>query len=188
VAEVADKDHELIDVLDENGVKTGEVLTRGEIHKKGLWHRAIVVAVIDEQNRVLIQQRSSAKKKNPGMWDISIAGHVEVGQDSVFAAVREINEETEIDINEKVMVRDFRFMLSFRDMRQFAQDFVENQFYDFFILKRIGLNVDEMNFQKSEVQALRTVGVSELLEMIDGGELVERPAVYRELTNYLLRM
>ena len=26
---------ELIDVLDENGIKTGEILTRNEIHKKG---------------------------------------------------------------------------------------------------------------------------------------------------------
>ena len=34
---------EYIDVLDENGVKTGEILSRREIHKRGLWHRAIVV-------------------------------------------------------------------------------------------------------------------------------------------------
>ena len=27
---------ELIDVLDENGVKTGEVLSRKEVHKRGL--------------------------------------------------------------------------------------------------------------------------------------------------------
>ena len=49
---------ELIDVLDENGVKTGEVLTRKEVHKRGLWHRAIAVAIINEQNEILIQQRS----------------------------------------------------------------------------------------------------------------------------------
>lgn len=27
---------ELIDVLDENGIKTGEVLSRNEIHQKGV--------------------------------------------------------------------------------------------------------------------------------------------------------
>ena len=27
---------ELIDVLDENGIKTGEVLTRSEVHKHGI--------------------------------------------------------------------------------------------------------------------------------------------------------
>ena len=43
---------EYIDVLDENGVKTGEILSRREIHKRGLWHRAIVVAVINEKNEI----------------------------------------------------------------------------------------------------------------------------------------
>lgn len=38
---------ELIDVLDENGILTGEVLPRSEVHKRGLWHRAIVVAIVN---------------------------------------------------------------------------------------------------------------------------------------------
>lgn len=38
---------ELIDVLDENGNKTGEILTRGQIHKKGLCHRIVVITIID---------------------------------------------------------------------------------------------------------------------------------------------
>ena len=70
---------ELIDVLDENGVHTGEVLPRKEIHKRGLWHRAIVVAIINEKNEVLLQQRSEKKDKNAGMWDISVAGHISAG-------------------------------------------------------------------------------------------------------------
>ena len=32
---------ELIDVLDENGNKTGEVETKEEIYKRGLWHRSV---------------------------------------------------------------------------------------------------------------------------------------------------
>ncbi len=54
---------ELIDVLDENGIKTGEVLSRNEIHQKGLWHRAIVVAIVNKNNQVLLQQRSFKKIK-----------------------------------------------------------------------------------------------------------------------------
>lgn len=41
---------ELIDVLDGNGVKTGIVKSRDEVHKNGLWHRAIVVAIVNENN------------------------------------------------------------------------------------------------------------------------------------------
>ena len=47
---------EYIDVLDENGVKTGEILSRKEIHQRGLWHRAIVIAIINGNNEVLLQQ------------------------------------------------------------------------------------------------------------------------------------
>lgn len=49
---------ELIDVLNENGIKTGEILTRGEIHRRGLWHRTIAVAIVNENNQILIQKRS----------------------------------------------------------------------------------------------------------------------------------
>lgn len=65
---------EYIDVLNENGIKTGEVMTRKEIHKKGLWHRAIVVAIINKKNEVLLQQRSPSKDTNPNLWDISVSG------------------------------------------------------------------------------------------------------------------
>lgn len=99
---------EYIDVLDENGVKTGEILSRREIHKRGLWHRAIVVAVINEKNEILLQQRSMNKDKNPGLWDISVAGHVSAGQDAISAAVREIYEEFSVSIKPSISMTDFR--------------------------------------------------------------------------------
>lgn len=76
---------ELLDVLDENGIKTGEVLPRDVVHKQGLWHRIIVVAIVNEKNEILMQQRSDDKDKNPGMWDISVTGHISAGQDSLMA-------------------------------------------------------------------------------------------------------
>ena len=103
---------ELIDVLDENGVKTGEILSRKEVHKKGLWHRAIVVAIVNENNQVLLQQRSAIKEKNANMWDISVAGHISAGQDSLSAAAREINEEVSVNLGYKVDIKDFRYMYS----------------------------------------------------------------------------
>ena len=117
---------ELIDILDENGIKTGQVLPRSEVHKKGLWHRAIVVAIINEKNEILIQQRSKKKEKNAGMWDISAAGHISSGQDSLSAATREINEEVSVNLGFNVEVKEFRFMYSFRKQQVFAEDFIEN--------------------------------------------------------------
>lgn len=178
---------ELIDVLDENGIFTGEVLPRSEIHKKGLWHRAIVVAIINENNQILLQQRSENKEKNAGMWDISVAGHISAGQDSLSAAAREINEEVSVLLGYRTEIKDFRYMYCFRKEEKFREDFIERQFYDFFILRTSGIDDKTLYFQKEEVQAVKFVDLSQIQKMIEEHVIVERPEVYKVLTNYLFR-
>ncbi len=180
---------ELIDVLNENGVKTGEVATRDEVHEKGLWHRSIVVAILDKNNRILLQKRSANKEKNAGMWDISAAGHLSAGQDSVSAAAREINEEVSINLDYRIEVKDFRFMYSFRREEVFGGGaFIERQFYDFFVLRQEGLDLGKIQFQTSEVQDIKLCTMSELRAMIEKKQIVDRPEVYGELESYLYRM
>lgn len=178
---------ELIDVLDENGIKTGEILPREEIHKRGLWHRSIVVAILNENNEILIQQRSLNKEKNAGMWDISVAGHISTAQDALSAAAREINEEVSINLGFKVDIKSFRYMFSYRTSYIFSEDFIENQFYDFFILRKEGISIKNLKIQESEVQAIKFVDINELLKMIDEKKLVDRKPLYDELINFLHR-
>ena len=179
---------ELIDVLDENGVKTGKIVTRSEVHKKGLWHRSIVVAIVNENNQILMQQRSYKKEKNAGMWDISVAGHISSGQDSLAAASREINEEVAINLGFNVDIKEFRYMFSFRKEQFIKEDFIERQFYDLFILRKNGLKIENIKVQESEVEQVKFVNISELNQMIENNEIVERDAVYKELMNYLYRV
>lgn len=143
---------ELLDVLDENGVATGEILPREEIHKKGLWHRAIVVAIVNEENEILLQQRSEKKEKNAGMWDISVAGHISAGQDSLSAAAREINEEVSVLLGYRTEIKDFRYMYCYRKEQEFREDYIERQFYDFFILRTSRVDDKTLDFQTEEVQ------------------------------------
>lgn len=178
---------ELIDVLNENGIFTGEVLPRNEIHKRGLWHRAIVVAIVNENNQILLQQRSNNKEKNPGMWDISVAGHISTGQDSLSAAAREINEEVCVMLGYRTEIKDFRYMYSFRTEQKFSDDFIERQFYDFFILRTSGIDDKTLYFQKEEVQAVKFVDCSDLQKMIENNEIVNRPEVYEILFKFLFR-
>ena len=179
---------ELIDVLDENGVKTGEILTRKEIHKRGLWHRAIAVAVINEQNQILVQQRSFKKEKNTGMWDISVAGHISSGQDALSAASREINEEISVNLGFNVDIKEFRYMFSYRKEEILKENYIERQFYDFFILRKNGLRTEDIKVQESEVEQIKFVSVSELNEMIENKEIVERTPIYKELMTYIFRI
>lgn len=178
---------ELIDVLNENGVLTGEVLPRSEVHKRGLWHRAIVVAIVNEKNEVLLQQRSETKEKNAGMWDISVAGHISSGQDSLSAAAREINEEVSVLLGYRTEIKDFRYMYCFRKEQKYSDDFIERQFYDFFILRTTGVDAETLYFQKSEVQAVKFVDLATIQKMEENNELVERHEVYQVLTNFLFR-
>lgn len=178
---------EMIDVLNENGVKTGQIVPRSVVHKEGLWHRAIVVAIINEKNEILLQQRSAFKEKNPNKWDISAAGHISSGQDSLMAATREINEEVSVNLGYNVQVKEFRFMYSYRKEETFKEDFIERQFYDFFILRQEGLSRESLNFQPKEVQDIKFVTISELEELRRKGELVVRDECYDVLTEYLYR-
>ena len=179
---------ELIDVLDENGIKTGEILPRSEVHKKGLWHRVIVVAIINGKNQILMQQRSCRKDKNPGMWDISVAGHISTGQDALSAASREINEEVSVDLGFNVDIKEFRYMFSYRKEEIIREDYIERQFYDFFIYRRNDLKIENIKVQESEVERVKFVDISELNSMIENKELVERDEVYKELKNFLFRI
>lgn len=179
---------ELIDVLDEDGIKTGEILSRSEIHKRGLWHKVIVIAIVNENNQVLMQQRSYNKEKNAGMWDISVAGHISTGQDSLSAAKREINEEVSVNLGYTVDIKDFRFMFSYRTQEKINENYMDRQYHDFFILRKNGLKEEDIKIQESEVEKVKFVDVSELNNMIENKEVVERDALYKELMDYLFRV
>ncbi len=50
---------EKFDVLNELGEFTGEIATREECHKNGLWHRAVYAFIIDNEGKILLQKRRS---------------------------------------------------------------------------------------------------------------------------------
>ncbi len=83
---------EYVDVLDENGRKTGEIKERSAVHRDGDWHRAVMVFVLNG-DQVLLQRRSLEKETGAGMLDLSYAGHVMAGDDALSTAVREGREE-----------------------------------------------------------------------------------------------
>lgn len=83
---------ELLDVVDENDTVIG-VGKRGDIHARGLMHRAVHVLVFNRRGELFLQKRSMNKDENPGLWDSSAAGHVDSGESYLDCARREIGEE-----------------------------------------------------------------------------------------------
>lgn len=52
---------------------------------------------IVHQGKVLMHKRAERKSKFPGFW-IGPGGHVEAGEDVLSAAIREVKEETGVDV------------------------------------------------------------------------------------------
>lgn len=117
--------------------------------------------------------------------DISVAGHITTGQDALSAAAREINEEVSISLGFNVDIKSFRYMFSYRTEQKFSNDFIEKQFYDFFILRKDNCDIKNMEMQESEVQAIKFVSINELIKMCDKKIIVDRKPVYDEIINYL---
>ena len=83
---------ELLGVVDGQNRLVGHA-TRGEIHRKGLCHRAVAVWVIGLKG-ILLQQRSQTTEVCPEGWDLSTAGHVRWKESYKAAGLRELKEET----------------------------------------------------------------------------------------------
>lgn len=171
---------ELIDVLDENGIKTGKVATRNQVHAKGLWHRIVVIAIIDENGHILMQQRSSMVEIEPLKWDVTSAGHIQAGQTSKEAAIREVSEEVGLEIKEE----DLKYLLTYNDMEK-LENFLDSQFYDCYLVKLKNIDIDKIKMQEEEVSQVKICNVNEVKEMINNNKVVIRNELYAELLKYL---
>jgi isopentenyldiphosphate isomerase len=88
---------ELFDVVDEND-HVLYPLSRLEIHRRNLRHRAVHIFWINQLGELCLQRRSYAKDNSPGCLSSSCAGHVDSGENYIQAAVREFREELGITI------------------------------------------------------------------------------------------
>lgn len=96
-ADAGQKASELFDVVNERNEVTGQ-LTRGEVHARGLLHRAVHVFVINSRGDIYLQKRSHLKDVSPLKWDSSAAGHLDVGESYADCAIRETREEVGLTI------------------------------------------------------------------------------------------
>jgi 16S rRNA (adenine1518-N6/adenine1519-N6)-dimethyltransferase len=94
------KSCEIFDVVDADDQVTGTA-TRAEVHAQKLLHRAVHVFVFNKRGDLLLQKRSLLKDLCPGVWDSSVSGHLDSGEDYETAAVRELHEEMGIATESK---------------------------------------------------------------------------------------
>jgi len=93
-AQPAQGDHELFDVVDDDDWNDWVLgrMWRNDVHRWQLRHRATHLLIVNSRE-VFVQRRSTLKECAPGLWDTSVAGHVQSGESYAACAVRELAEE-----------------------------------------------------------------------------------------------
>jgi len=94
---LADRDSEYLRVVNADSGAVSDVVARFDVaHRKGLWHRTVLVLVADSEGRIALQRRRETESR--GRWDVTVSGHEGVGETDRFAAVRETWEEIGLEI------------------------------------------------------------------------------------------
>lgn len=122
------------DIYDEKKQKTGRTMKRNDWNMKPDEYHLTVLGVLKRPDgRYLITQRKLDKEWGAGWWEVP-GGGVNVGEDSRDAVIREIREETGIDVSQAAggyassykRVNPEEKNNYFVDIYKFILDFVDN--------------------------------------------------------------
>lgn len=149
---------ELIDIVDENGNYTGKTCLKSIAHKLGHFHPTVHIWLYTKDRQILLQQRAFTKKVFPGLWDISVAGHIGAGEEIALAAQREVLEEIDYSIQQEDLCK----IGTRKHMVNHPNGIIDNEFHHVFI-SELTENINNLTIQEEEVAALKLFPLETLL-------------------------
>ena len=123
-------------------------------------HSTVHVWIFTEEGNILIQKRSKKKELNPGVWDVSVAGHIKFNENIKKAAKRETLEETGININTKYLLK----IGVYRSIN-IHPTAIDKEFFHTYILK-IDKNSINLDYKNNEVDDLKFISIEEMESLI----------------------
>lgn len=112
-----EREEELFEVFDPEGRLLG-LRPRSEVHRSGAWHRSVNLFLFDGRGRLWLQRRAQGKDVLPGRWDLSVAEHLQPGEDYDTGIRRGLREELGIAVPELAPLGDIRrFELHLPELR-----------------------------------------------------------------------
>ena len=156
---------ELVDVLDTRKEFTGETIDKHNI-PEGYYRQSVHIWIINDQNKLLLQQRLSTAHKFPNMWS-NTGGAVQAGETSLIGAIRELREELGLVINKE----DLEFIASYKRLKDFA---------DVWLLKK-NIDINNLIIAEDEVQNVKWATFKEFEEMLKNNKAVKSSYDYLKL-------
>ena len=153
---------EILDVYDINGEKLSRTLPRGTMPGENEFFLVVHTCVINPRGEMLLQQRQITKDRYPGCWDVSAGGFASSGEDSITAALRELQEELGVECDKSAL----RFVV--REPFKFIFD-------DFYICLA-DIPLESLTLQKEEVMGAKWADEQEVMRLLAAGELVDYDA------------
>ena len=144
---------ELVDIYNNKHEKLNYTKNRKELIE-GEFRLSCFVWVVNENNQILVQQRTSNTKKMPNMWGTT-AGGVLAGETSLEGTLRELKEELGIEATKDE--------LEFIGSNKRINDYVEVWLY------KKNINLNELKLDPTEVQDAKWVSIKEFETMLSDG-------------------
>ncbi|WP_298778574.1 NUDIX domain-containing protein [uncultured Polaribacter sp.] len=148
---------ELIDILTSEGEPTDKTALKSEAHKNGWFHATVHVWIFTSDKKILLQKRALTKKVFPGLWDISVAGHIGAGENILTSAKREVLEEIGLEIQEEDLIKigTRKHQISHKNGIQ------DNEFHHVFIAE-LKTDISTLKIQTEEVDDIKLFDLSTL--------------------------
>ena len=147
------RDMEAWDLYTKDRERTGKIIHRGEVIPEGMYRLVVHVSVFNHAGELLIQKRQTKKNRWPGLWDLSIGGHVIAG-------------ETTRQAGEREMLEELGYRISLSDKRPALTLTFGNGFDDMYTLEA-DIALDELTLQEDEVSEVKWATKDEVMKMID---------------------
>jgi len=143
---------EFIDILDKTGKPTGEIRLKSEAHALGLYHASVHIWFYTLDRKVLFQKRAHNKDTFPGLWDVSVAGHIGTGESAIDSAIREVEEEIGLFITFK----DLEFIGKYLAEKQPAEGLFDNE-YHYIYISQLSTPITSLQLQEEEVAEITLI-------------------------------
>lgn len=153
---------EYLDIVDEQGQPTGEIVSRTLAHTEGIRHRTAHIWIVRRKNehfQVLMQKRAMSKDSFPGKYDTSSAGHIQAGVNHLHPACGSLRKSWASTPNRRI------WNLPDAIHGNFAEEFHGKIFRDneiaFVYIYQQPVDIETLVLQKEEVESVRWFDLEE---------------------------